>query len=232
MNLFSRFKVLWGPLAELLYPRVCLVCGESLLRGEQYLCTACLADLPFVYPQQHIGEHILSQWEDAYRPQQLYSLFYYNKYSPYKQLIYAIKYRSFRDLGNYLGTMLGERMGGVCKADCIVPVPLHPKRERKRGFNQALEIAKGINEVLKIDICGDVLCRVRNNASQTGKNAGERLKNVEHIFELRHPEKLAGRHILLVDDVITTGATIGECLRVLCDIEQASFSLACLALTL
>lgn len=94
-----------------------------------------------------------------------------------------------------------------------------------------MEIAKGINRVLRLELMGDVVLRTRNNVSQTGKNAAERLKNVENIFSLVAPEKIRGRHVLLVDDVITTGATIGSCLQVLARAAGVRFSLGCLAQT-
>lgn len=216
---------------ELFYPRICTVCGESLMKGEMYLCTTCLADFPFSDQDYATQEEVLFHFDVACRPEKLYSLFYYNKFSPYKNLIYRIKYRSHRALGSYLGHLLGEKIKNECEADCIIPVPLHPKREKERGFNQAREIAYGMAETLGVDIYDDVLFRVRNNASQTGKNASERLKNVEHIFELRNPSKIAGKKVLLVDDVITTGATIGACLQVLAQAGNVRFSLGCLAQT-
>lgn len=228
----EEWMSVWTSLADLFYPPVCEVCGGSLVRSEQYLCTACLADFPFTDEDFDTGKNVLEQFDEGCRPEKLYSLFYYNKYSPYKQLIYQVKYQSYRQLGVYLGRMLGERIAATCRADCIVPVPLHKKRERERGFNQSLEIAKGVREVLNIEIFDDVVCRVQNNVSQTGKNASERLKNVENIFELRNSRKINGRHILLLDDVITTGATIGSCLRVLAGAGDVRFSLGCLARTI
>ena len=109
--------------------------------------------------------------------------------------------------------MLGQKIIRTCRADCVVPIPLHPKRERERGFNQAREIARGVCEVLGVELLDNVVERKHNNVSQTGKNAAERLENVSGIFELRHPELIRGRHILLLDDVITTGATVGACLE-------------------
>ncbi len=123
-------------------------------------------------------------------------------------------------------------MKSGCRADCIVPVPLHKKREKQRGFNQALEIARGINEVLHIELMEHAVERVKNTVSQTGKNAAERLKNVEDIFVLPYPEQVQGRHVLLVDDVITTGATIGSCLRVIASAGDVQFTLGCLARTI
>lgn len=216
---------------DLLYPRVCEVCGKSLVRSEQYLCTCCLVDFPFTDEAFDTGDPVLDHFPEDYRPVKLHTLFYYNKYNNYKNLIYLIKYQSYRRLGVWLGKMLGERIKDTCHADCIVPVPLHKKRQKQRGFNQAMEIAKGINEVLNLELMEDVIVRVRNNVSQTGKNAAERLKNVENIFTLVHPEKIRGRHVLLVDDVITTGATIGACLQSLADAGEVKFSLGCLAQT-
>lgn len=225
------FKDSGGSLMELLYPRVCVVCGDSLVKQEIYLCSACLADFPLADQDYGNYEDVLARFEENCRPKYLYSLFYYNKYSEYKNLIYLIKYHSHKKLGAFLGEMLGERIKDICQADCIIPVPLHKKRERKRGFNQANEIASGMSKILGIEIYNDVIFRVRNNVSQTGKNAGERLKNTENIFELRHPEKIRGRHVLLLDDVITTGATIGSCLQELAKAGDVCFSLGCLAQT-
>lgn len=222
---------LWTSLMGLLFPPVCVVCGKSLVQSERYICTACLADFPFSDEAYASGESVLDGFEAGYRPECLHSLFYYNKFSHYKQLIYLVKYRSHRELGVYLGRLLGMKIAATCQADCIVPIPLHPQREKERGFNQALEIARGIEEVLHIAILKDVVIRTRNNASQTGKNAGERQKNVENIFELRCPQQIRGHHVLLVDDVITTGATIGACLRVLAQAGEVKFSLGCLAQT-
>lgn len=231
-KLWKNCLLTWGKaVVELFYPRICVVCEKSLVRGEEYLCSVCLADFPFSDEAYSTQTNVLMHIDESYRPEMLFSLYYYNKHSPYKQLIYRVKYLSHRVLGRRLGRMLGEKMRGHCHADCIVPVPLHPKREKTRGFNQAAEIAKGIADVLHIPVFEDVICRVRNNVSQTGKNAAERLENVENLFEMRCAQKIRGRHVLLVDDVITTGATIGACLRVLSHAEDVRFSLGCLAQT-
>ncbi len=230
-GLSRECREILASVTDLFYPRVCEVCGRSLAGGEQYICTHCLADFPFTDETFETGNALLEGFPENYRPWKLHTLYYYNKYSEYKNLIYLIKYQSYRQLALYLGTMLGEKMVGACLADCIIPVPLHPKREKLRGFNQAAEIAKGINRVLQLELMGNVVLRTRNNVSQTGKNAAERLKNVEDIFSLVAPEKIQDRHVLLVDDVITTGATIGSCLQILARAEGVSFSLGCLAQT-
>lgn len=227
-----HFRFTWLlALKELFYPGRCRVCDTVLVGNEQYLCAACLADFPVLHEGFDKERALLDSFAPACRPEALHALFYYNKFSPYKQLIYGIKYGGDRKLGVYLGRMLGSKMKGKSAADAILPVPLHPKRERERGFNQAREIARGVAEVLGIELLDDVLVRTRNNVSQTGKTASERLANVSGIFELRRPERIAGRHVLLLDDVITTGATIGACLEALSSAPDTRISLACLART-
>lgn len=216
---------------RLLFPPLCVVCGRSLVRGEQHVCSVCLADFPLTDCSYQSDESLLETFDEAYRPKVLYALFYYSKYSDYRNLIYAVKYRSRKELGVYLGRMLGERIVGYSGVEGIVPVPLHPRRERKRGYNQARQIALGIAEVMHIPVLDQVVVRVRNNASQTGKNAGERQKNVEDIFKLTGPEQVRGKHILIVDDVITTGATLRSCIRTLAEAGEVGFSLGCLART-
>lgn len=215
---------------ELFYPRLCPVCGNSLVEGEYYICTNCLADFPFSDSDYALGGQVQDSFAEYIRPQEIYTLFYYNKYSDYRHLIYAIKYHSKKKLGIYLGRMLGMHLKSGLRIDYIIPVPLHPRREKERGFNQAFQIALGINEVLGVEILDDVVVRVGDNVSQTGKSAEERRENVENIFELRNPQKIQGCHVLVVDDVITTGATIGACLYALAAVGDVRFSLGCLAL--
>ncbi|WP_251622019.1 ComF family protein [Odoribacter lunatus] len=216
-------------LIELLYPRLCCVCGTGLTRGENLLCTSCLYDFPFFDAALISGDGLFSSFEEKCRPEGFHSLFYYNKYSKYKNLVHAVKYRSQKELGIFLGKMLGERMRGKIQADAIIPVPLHAAREKKRGFNQSQRIACGISEALGIEVWEDVIVRVKDNISQTGLEPEERRRNVENIFELRNPAKINGKHLLVVDDVITTGATVSSCLKVLADAGNVRYTLACLA---
>lgn len=206
-----------------------MVCGNCLVEGEKYICSACLADFPFVENSLDVGKNLLEAFPPDFRPSRLYSLFYYNKYSDYRHLIYAVKYHSRKKLGIYLGRMLGECIPADAGIDGIIPVPLHPRREKERGFNQAFQIALGIREVTGLEIYPDVLVRVKDNASQTEKTTGGRRENVENIFKLHDPVKVTGKHILLVDDVITTGATLGACMLALRMAENISFSFACVA---
>ena len=121
-------------LLDLLYPRLCVVCRKSLTRGERFLCTDCLYDFPFSDVYFSSKRELFAGLEEEGCSGKIYSLFYYNKFSDYKNLIHAVKYRSRKELGVFLGRMLGERLRGMVQVDGIVPVPLHPEREKKRGF--------------------------------------------------------------------------------------------------
>lgn len=218
-------------LMDLLYPWLCVVCRKCLTRGEHFLCTSCLYDFPFSDKHFSIEQELLDGFGENCRPDGLYSLFYYDKLSDYSNLVRAVKYRSRKDLGVYLGRMLGEKIRGKVEADAIVPVPLHPRREKRRGFNQSYQIACGVAEILQMEVWNEVVVRTENNTSQTGLLPEERKKNVEHIFALADAAKIAGKHLLIIDDVITTGATVQACVKTLAEAGNVLFTLACLART-
>lgn len=217
-------------LEELFFPPLCQVCGRLLCRNELHICIPCLTQIPLLPDESEgIMPVMLKEYEGPGQPEQLFALFYYDRYDAYKNLLYHIKYRSRRSLAFALGRLLGKKMKGRCHADCIVPIPLHPKRERARGFNQAREIARGVATELGIEVLDQVIARVCNTRSQTGKNINERRENVSGIFTLLRPEAIRDRHVLLLDDVVTSGATMESCLRTLAAAGNVRFSLACLA---
>lgn len=160
--------------------------------------------------------------------EQVFWLFGYDPGSDYHRLIHGIKYRSKRELAVWLGRMLGDKIGDAAGIDCVVPVPLHPEREKKRGFNQSLLIGTGIAEILRVEVVPDALYRVVNTRSQTGLSREERTDNVSDAFILKNDERLRGRHVLIVDDVLTSGATVGACLSVLRKVADARYSVATL----
>ena len=215
-------------LFDLFYPRLCVVCGKSLMKGENLLCSGCLYHFPYSY-----GEH--AELELMFREvcdiQTVYSLFRYNRESRYRHPIYALKYHNRRDIGVFMGKMLGEKIGADKKIDGMIPLPLHPQRERQRGYNQARQIALGIAGALGIPIWDGVIFRKTNNPSQTGLTPEQRVMNVERIFTLGETETLSGCHVLVVDDVITTGSTLSSCLCLLNEIPELRVSVACLART-
>ena len=147
-------------------------------------------------------------------------------------MLHAIKYRGNKELAILIGKWYAKDLKGhaiIGKADCIIPVPLHHKKRKIRGYNQSEEFAKGIAEGLDIPCINHVLLRSEFTATQTKKNKYERWENVEDVFELQNPEELIGKHIILVDDVITTGATIEACCHKLYAIEGIKISVLSMA---
>ena len=146
-----------------------------------------------------------------------------------QHLIHQLKYKGNKEAGVFLGQQIGESIKeaplfqGI---DFLIPVPLHPKREKQRGYNQSLMIAQGIHEVTGIPIGDKHLVRVVYTATQTHKTAEERYKNVKDIFEIRFPKELEGKHVLLIDDVLTTGATLESCAHQLETIPGIKISVA------
>lgn len=144
------------------------------------------------------------------------ALYYYEPKSEMAEIVYSLKYRNRPELGRIIGQVMAQRLqpkmffDGI---DALVPVPLSKQRQRERGYNQAEELTRGLSETTKIPIYNKVVRRTAFATSQTHLNANERLENVEHVFQLVDAQKIAHKHLLLVDDVITTGSTITACAR-------------------
>ena len=221
----------------MVWPRRCGVCGGFLDTEERYVCAECLKDMPLTYFWSWRGnpaEQIL--WARTYL-EGVISLFYYSRDNDYKELLHAVKYSGNLATGRWLGRILGEKMREAAYPlpDVIVPVPLHWRRQWKRGYNQAEVIARGISEGLAGDVpvLTDILRRVRYSTSQTRMSVGSKWENVSGSFVLidniTAAERLSGRHVLLVDDVLTTGATVEACwdaLRVIPDVRVSYASIA------
>lgn len=147
--------------------------------------------------------------------------------------MHEFKYNNNTDIGELFGRQLGVQLQEhdiIKRIDCVVPVPLHPKKERKRGYNQSFFLAKGISEVSKVPVNHKDLQRVKHSESQTGKSREKRWKSVEDAFEVKEPQQIQSKHILLVDDVITTGATIEACGKTLFGAGVEKISVAALAI--
>ncbi len=198
---------------SIVYPRVCEVCGRSLMRYESVLCRHCLDSLPrtqihgddFNLIHERLAGKVPIERAGAY--------FYYYRESPYAQLIHKAKYNSRPRIAKLLGleyTYEISQSGFFKGIDLMLPVPLHWWKHIQRGYNQSEAIAQGIEKATGIPI-GDNLVARRGHSSQTAKGAYSRWKNTEDVFAVRNADELAGKHVLVVDDVITTGATLLRC---------------------
>ena len=214
---------------NLFYPRVCAACGEPLLKDENTVCLKCRYLLPRTGYELNPDNPLAQTFYGRVKFHAVTACFFFAKQGKVQHPIHQLKYKGNMEAGVFLGQQLGESIKDAPLfqgIDYLIPVPLHPKREKKRGYNQSLMIAKGINEVTGIPIGDKYLVRAVNTATQTKKTAEERYKNVKDIFVVRFADELQGKHVLLIDDVPTTGATLESCAHQLENIPGITISAA------
>jgi ComF family protein len=218
---------------SLFYPSLCAACREPLLRNEVTICASCLMELP--YTQFHLDAEnpVTRLFWGRTTVHFATSLCYFEKATRVQRMLHELKYRGNTSVGDFLGKELGKQIElspHFGKIDLILPVPLHPKKERLRGYNQSSFIADGISHITGIEAQKSLLLRKKNNSTQTKKSRFDRYKNVETIFTLKEPEQVYGKHVLLVDDVVTTGATLEACTETLLAQPDTRVSIATLAI--
>lgn len=219
-------------LTELLFPRLCVTCGDKLIEQEHWICLHCLHHLPRTNFHLERENPVAHLFYGKVRIEFATSFFYFTKGSAFQSLIHQLKYKGMKELGAEMGKHFGIELlqsPDFCSVDMICPVPLHPRKEKKRGYNQSWWIASGIASQMKLPLSADNLKRVTFTETQTRKSRFERWQNVEGIFELTNPEAFSGKHILLVDDVVTTGATLEACAQAILLATDARVSIATLA---
>lgn len=197
------------------FPRTCRICGQSLTVGERLMCVGCMADLPRTYLHKIDFNTLHQRVAGSHQVDIAGGWFYYYSDSPYARLIREAKYddrpATARALGRLYGTELAAD-GLKGRFDVLLPVPLHRNKLLKRGYNQSLEIARGIASELGCPV-GDNLVAIRAHKTQTRRSGLERYKNVEGSFDVRHADELDGLSVAIVDDIITTGSTILDCIN-------------------
>ena len=216
-------------LIGLLYPSVCAACGSSLFKWEKLVCTRCRNLLPKTGYEMNEDNPLARMFYGKVRLKAVTACFFFSKEGKVQHLIHELKYKGNGDAGIFLGQELGKSLKGAPLfqgLDYLIPVPLHPKRERQRGYNQSQMITQGISEVTGIPVGDKFLFRSVNTATQTHKTKEERWQNVKDIFEVKHPERLEGKYVLLVDDVLTTGATLEACALTLSVVPGITISCA------
>lgn len=222
----------FSDLIDLFFPKLCLTCGNRLLSHENYLCINCWHDLPVTNFHKKSDNKVAQLFWGRVPIENATSFFAYKKGSRYRELIYNIKYRGQKELGFETGKRFGLILLNATeyrKVDVVVPVPLHPRKLKKRGFNQSEWIASGIAEALEKPVSGNNLHRKVFTSTQTKKNRFERFKNVDGIFAIKSTDQFAGKHVLLVDDVVTTGSTLEACAVELLKLPETKVSIATLA---
>jgi ComF family protein len=222
----------WDDLLSLLFPRLCYACGNHLLRNEYLICTECYVVIPRT-DFHNIDDNPVAQlfWGRC-MIQKAAAFSYYNKGSRIRKLIHNLKYKGISEIGYELGRIYGlslKRSGFTDDMDLIIPVPLHPSKKRIRGFNQSESIAMGISDVTSLPVEINSFVRRLASVTQTKRSRYDRWTNVEGIFKVVSQEAFAGKHILLVDDVITTGSTVESCTNELLKIENVKVSVVALA---
>lgn len=219
-------------LINLFFPHCCIVCGTPLIQGEEFLCTRCNINLPrtnyHLLPENPIEKMFWGKVDLVHAS----SYVFYHRGSELRKIVRRMKYTGQKEVGQAMGRFMASELftsGFFEGIDILIPVPLHPKKLKKRGYNQSEWLAKGIAVITGLPILSSAVARVKNVETQTHKTPFERWENVENIFVLQHPEEIKGKHLLLIDDVLTTGATVLSCMYALSEAEDIKISLLTMA---
>lgn len=224
---------LWSDLWKLFFPQSCLICEKTLLEGEEHLCFRCLVGLPRTHmhlqPENEVEKCLWGKM-----PVERGSAFlHYAKGGDVRKLLSELKYQGNAKLGLFMGRCMARELlasGFFEGIDGIIPVPLHRRKQRMRGYNQSRMLAEGISAVMGIPLWDSLLVRTQFTETQTRKGSYERWLNVRDVFECPSPEVMAGKHVLLVDDVMTTGATLVACGDALREVKGLRISVLTLAM--
>lgn len=217
---------------SLIYPNYCMACSDLLVKGEETLCTACLLDMPKTNFHKQLTNTLHDRLSLRIPLSHAFAYYYFKKGSKVQELLHKLKYGNHPEIGQKIGRVLGDELlaeGYEKSFDIIVPVPLHPSRKRSRGYNQSEEFAKGLSERMMIPYTDNFVKRSVRTQTQTRKSKLNRWQNVSEVFEMKTPEEVANKNVLLVDDVVTTGATLEACSIPLLQAGCAQLSVACIA---
>lgn len=216
----------------LLFPRICFGCGTHLMRNESVICTECLFSIPGNNFHNEADNPVARLFWGRCMVEKATAFSSFSRGSRIRSLIHNLKYRGITEIGTEIGRVYGHTLhtsGFTRGIDMIIPVPLHASRLRRRGYNQSELIAGGISLATGLPLALKILTRSSGSATQTKKSRYDRWANVEGIFTVTDNESLKGKHILLVDDVITTGSTIEACVNELVKAEGVKVSVAAIA---
>jgi ComF family protein len=217
---------------SLLFPELCPACGESLIATEQLMCTQCRYNLPFTNFHLQADNIVARQFWGKINIEAAYALYYFAKGGKVQNLMHHFKYKGMHRIGNLLGTIAGTQLMQNDKfknIDYIIPVPLHKTRLKQRGYNQSKCFADGLAKKLTGVVNDNTLVRIRATETQTHRSRFLRFENMQEVFKVTNTKKLENKHILLVDDIVTTGSTLEACGTELLKIPGLKLSIATIA---
>lgn len=227
-----KFRDYFLDFIGLFFPRICASCNKNLMRNERFLCTQCLCELPKTYFHTDAENEVAKNFWGRVPIENATAHFYFQKGGHVQKLLHKLKYKGQKEIGIELGKIIGFDLAetSFSLVDLVVPVPLHKSKLHKRGYNQSECIAKGISEILKIPLDTKSLVRSVANPTQTKKHRYERWTNVDGIFTITDIQNITNKHILLIDDVITTGSTLEACIEALRIAPNVKVSIAVVAI--
>lgn len=212
-------------LIQLFYPRICPGCGSDAIGKGESLCLRCLSDLPYTFYNQSADNKMAQMFYGRIKIESAMSLLYFSKHSLVQNIMHEFKYNGGRELGMFLGNLMGKAINEselFRRCEVLVPLPLHASKEKKRGYNQSEILCRGIQSITGQALSVKNVIRTTPTESQTHKHRTERWDNVEGTFEVSNPDALRGKHVLLVDDVVTTGSTLEACADAILHLGQST----------
>jgi len=225
-------KSILADFLALIYPALCYACGKGLMNQEKCICTFCKYHLPKTNFHNNEDNPVSKLFWGRVNIHSATSYYHFEKGGKVQELIHKLKYQGHQDIGETLGHSFSRDLSqaklyeGV---DVVIPVPLHPKRLRERGYNQSESFAQGLAKGFGAECVTDKLCRIVNTTTQTYRSRFDRWANMSSVFGVRSPDFFDGAHVLLADDVITTGSTLEACAQVLHMIPNVKVSVAAIA---
>jgi ComF family protein len=233
MNIITPYLAdFWKGLYGLFFPNLCIACQQNTPQPSVPVCTTCENNLSLTHFHQQKENAMMERFWGRVRIEYAASFYYFSKNSVIQELMHALKYQHKAQIGVMLGEWYGHELkdSPFAKVDYIIPVPLHFKRFHERGYNQSEMIAKGLSNILGIPYYSDILIRSEYTETQTKKSRSERFDNVKDAFQIEKSNLIEGKHILLIDDILTTGATLEACAFRVLEIPNTKVSILTIAM--
>lgn len=228
----TAIRTILSDFVSLFFPRQCLACENALVKGEELVCTSCKLEMPATHYHLERDNALASRLSYRFPIKYGMACYRFSKSGRVQHLLHELKYNDHPEIGVGLGRVYGDKLAMLGYArdfEVIIPVPLHPTRLRKRGYNQSAKFAEGLAEKLVIPFSDEIMSRRLKTETQTRKSKLHRWENMGEVFKVDDRSRIEGKSILLVDDVITTGSTLEACAQVLLQSGIKDVSVACIA---